>query len=692
MASKADVYKQIDAFNALGYDPKFSNSDPKHKKYHFVPGAIAQERGKFFKYALENTSLKDIAPDRWKAMDLAFGSGSLTSRLLLESGIPVEAVIFNDKNEVANQDISAVLDHAKVTSHDFLNSASFDPEKRNLVVFNPQTGGSYEDGASHLGSESPVLFDGSLEDYLKSIGRDTSELTFSVDDTTRKIKVHTDTLKKRGEGGLEEIIGDVKIFNYYDVFWQSKETKVEGEASNNVKLRQTFDKVFDPTGILIYYGDEAFFKALFTDFPFVVQLCSPDDGKNLFITTKAVHEDKTILYKNSGESYEETDSCKESTSVEVDYDLDELENTISDQLEDLHQASDQLTLKTKTDDPMKEDKKPFGLSSEKEGALDFSYKNILLKGVPGTGKSRLVNKLIKDQLKLSGINHPNVLRINVHSASSNADLMQGIGITTIGHQVAYHEKTGLILHHLKEAIAKPYQPFAMVLEEIQENSLNELIGDLIYLIEEGKRVDLVKELEAERIESDQDYESYEVFIDHLINHNEDLEYVELPYLVKTETRFRKLVFPANLYVFCTSNYRDDKKVVEDNLMRRFDLIELYPKYESVIEREDVAKFLQQLNDEIIKQFEGKEIHPDRFIIGHANWIKVNDVKAFYRALLKAIVEFKDIREIEWHDLKPIMDQLSGLPFGIDPELIKQTNYKDLIDELQKRAFGDLLDD
>ena len=94
-------------------------------------------------------------------------------------------------------------------------------------------------------------------------------------------------------------------------------------------------------------------------------------------------------------------------------------------------------------------------------------------------------------------------------------------------------------------------------------------------------------------------------------------------------------------------------------MRRFDLIELYPKYEGVIEREDVAKFLQELNDEIVAQFEGKEIHPDRFIIGHANWITVNNEKAFYRALLKAIVEFKDIREIEWHDLKPILDKIAA---------------------------------
>ena len=95
------------------------------------------------------------------------------------------------------------------------------------------------------------------------------------------------------------------------------------------------------------------------------------------------------------------------------------------------------------------------------------------------------------------INAPNILRVNVHSASSNADLMQGIGISTNAGKVEYKEKTGLILRHLRQAVQHPYVPYVIVLEEIQENSLNELIGDLIYLIEADKRVNLRKKLENE---------------------------------------------------------------------------------------------------------------------------------------------------------------------------------------------------
>ena len=43
------------------------------------------------------------------------------------------------------------------------------------------------------------------------------------------------------------------------------------------------------------------------------------------------------------------------------------------------------------------------------------------------------------------------------------------------------------MNFILKAICIPDKKFALVLEEIQENSLNELIGDLIYLIEEEKR-------------------------------------------------------------------------------------------------------------------------------------------------------------------------------------------------------------
>jgi coenzyme F420-reducing hydrogenase alpha subunit len=270
--------------------------------------------------------------------------------------------------------------------------------------------------------------------------------------------------------------------------------------------------------------------------------------------------------------------------------------------------------------------------------------------------------------------------------------MQGIGVSANKGNIEYNEKQGLILNHLKEAIRKPNQAFAIVLEEIQENNLNELIGDLIYLIEDEKRTDVADFIKDYK--GNKEFESFDNFVDTLIKAKQNTHFVQIPYLVSTKTKYRKLILPKNLYFFCTSNYRDDKKILEDNLLRRFDLIELYPKT-SVIKNEAVGEFLENLNNQILEILKGKEIHPDRFLIGHAYWIIVNDKKSFYRALLKTITEFKDIREIEFKDVKKFFEKIDfeKTPFETELSILKAANnYKDLIFDLQEKAFGDLLKD
>ena len=92
------------------------------------------------------------------------------------------------------------------------------------------------------------------------------------------------------------------------------------------------------------------------------------------------------------------------------------------------------------------------------GNLSFPHKNLLLKGVPGTGKSRAIENIIKYKLELKD-HKENILRINIHSASSNADLMQGIGISSNDGEIEYKEKQGLILNLIEKATYHPKQPF-----------------------------------------------------------------------------------------------------------------------------------------------------------------------------------------------------------------------------------------
>ena len=345
-------------------------------------------------------------------------------------------------------------------------------------------------------------------------------------------------------------------------------------------------------------------------------------------------------------------------------------------------------------------------SNETKGNIKFPYRNILFKGVPGTGKSETIKNIITDKLDMKELTD-NVLRINIHSASSNSDLMQGISISTTknNENVLYREKQGAILKHIFKAIYKPKQPFLLVLEEIQENSLNELIGDLIYLIEDKKRT--IVDLDISDDTEIAYYKLFEKINEKAKEKDKSVDYVELPSLVENSQNNTKMIVPDNLFIFCTSNYRDDKKVIEDNLLRRFDVIEIYPKYDGIYKSEDIPKFLEKLNNQILEQFKD-EIHPDRYLIGHANWLDIeedseNSQIAFYKALLKVIIEFKEIREIDFDsELKPILEKVFKdiklisdrleryLKIFYDDDKLELKSYKHIVDLLQKEIYKSFL--
>jgi hypothetical protein len=299
--------------------------------------------------------------------------------------------------------------------------------------------------------------------------------------------------------------------------------------------------------------------------------------------------------------------------------------------------------------------------------------NILLKGVPGTGKSHLFDKIIKDNLRLDAQSH-NIKRINVHAASDNTAFMQGVGISLKDKQLTYEEKRGGVLQHLLEAIKHPFQPYVLILEEIQENSLNELIGDLIYLIEPAKRVKVCDYIDAV------DSLNGEVVLLNSLAAQNGVNYVSLPSLVEKNNNL-KLVFPENLFVFCTTNYRDDKKIIEDNLMRRFEIIDLYPKtdkdHKELYEKDEVRLFLKSLNVSILNVLHVSEPHPDRFMVGHSRFMGVKSGSDFTRALKKVVDEFKEIRDVDFIVFSEVMAGVTESISGLSSIL-----HKDIIDEIK----------
>ncbi|MCG3667656.1 AAA family ATPase [Aliarcobacter butzleri] len=504
----------------------------------------------------------------------------------------------------------------------------------------------------------------------------------NIDRTNQNINTYIDNCKILSYDILEknissEINANLVILNPQiggnyiegDLYQQRQEKEKNQDILD--KLTLNINTYLESGATILFYGEDKDFKALFGEYNYIRY---KSESKQLYIVKKDFEDIK--CFQKIDDSFAKID-CNASAIIEDNEALD---------FDDLILEIDNIEYKdTQKKLSFTEDKEieKLKFSDEAKGKLNFPYKNILFKGVPGTGKSRAINEIIVKHLELAK-NDRNTLRINIHSASSNSDLMQGIGISTNDNgNIRYSEKQGLILDIIKRATFNPNEPFVLILEEIQENSLNELIGDLIYLIEDNKRANLTAD--------NQEYESYEELVDKLVYEDDTLNYVEIPYLVNDSTKYKKMIMPNNLFIFCTSNYRNDKKVIEDNLLRRFEVIEIYPKNqeqmgknkktgEYYFKNKDISNFLEKLNKSILKVMnDNNEIHPDRFIIGHAIWQNVNDEKSFYKSFLKLIVEFKDIREIEFEIFKSILKDLNT-PYKLET----YKNYYEMIKDIQSK--------
>ncbi|WP_123907100.1 hypothetical protein [Flavobacterium johnsoniae] len=318
---------------------------------------------------------------------------------------------------------------------------------------------------------------------------------------------------------------------------------------------------------------------------------------------------------------------------------------------------------------------------------EYKYLNVLLKGVPGTGKSREFEEIINNEifalksgevedtcLTIEKLKNKNVIRINVHSGLNNSELMQGIGvISTDTNEIKYYEKRGIVLKHIAKAILNPSLPYVIILEEVQENNLNRLIGDLIFLIESNRRVVFSEDF-LDKLDSEIDFG----FVSDLVLEKANDNKVILPSLVE-DSQDVYMCIPKNLYFFCTSNYRDDKKIMEDNLLRRFEVVDIFPDF-NAIKSEKVQQYFRLLNESILVEFiKNYELHPDRFLIGHAIWIDVSDSATFCQALNKVLVDFKDLKEIDWNIFKNIL-----ISSDLAVDYIR--SYQELTSELQNFYF------
>jgi len=310
---KQEIYKQLDGFNNTPSNPNDKGSKSISESYLYMSNEIAQDRANYFDKVVKNKKFDNV-------IDLTFGSGTLTTHIVLDNDLKYKKLTFNDieKNkERVNKNLK--LEHSTITYNDILDKTSFE-KKFDLIIFNPQIGGNYESGKIEFESIEPIIDDENIEEYMSL---DNSKVTITKNEDSREIFIQSNDYSKTQ---MTEVLKDIKIYNYYDVFYKSKESKKEGQKTNIVKFRNTLKKISKDDTLILFYGEKKHYDILFKDYNFKRYLA--DDGSDLFIISKTFKE--SICYEKQANDFVVNEECKKQSlqDEKKDYDLKALTSNL----------------------------------------------------------------------------------------------------------------------------------------------------------------------------------------------------------------------------------------------------------------------------------------------------------------------------------------------------------------------------
>jgi len=163
-------------------------------------------------------------------------------------------------------------------------------------------------------------------------------------------------------------------------------------------------------------------------------------------------------------------------------------------------------------------------------------KQLILQGVPGTGKTHVARSLARF---LTGDRADHVRLVQFHPGYSYEEFVEGIrprSVTDNGRsEVTYPVEPGLLIAFADRAVKHPSEPHVLVIDEINRGNLPRVFGELLFLLE---------------------YRDQEV---------------TLPY---SKEPFR---LPNNLYLIATMNPTDRSAVgLDQATRRRFSFIDMAP--------------------------------------------------------------------------------------------------------------------
>ncbi len=190
--------------------------------------------------------------------------------------------------------------------------------------------------------------------------------------------------------------------------------------------------------------------------------------------------------------------------------------------------------------------------------------------------------------------------ITFHQSYGYEEFVEGIRAIPVGEvgnedgeEMIYTVTDGIFKKIAKKAKNDPDHNYAIFIDEINRGNISKILGELITLIEESKRLGEKEEMK-----------------------------VTLPYSGE------KFGVPKNLYIIGTMNTADRSIALMDTaLRRRFEFIEMMPDYDVIREEVgdngmmdgiDIASMLEKINRRI------EYLYDRDHAIGHAYFLKVKD--------------------------------------------------------------------
>lgn len=254
-------------------------------------------------------------------------------------------------------------------------------------------------------------------------------------------------------------------------------------------------------------------------------------------------------------------------------------------------------------------------------------KQVILCGVPGVGKSYLV-----DQIEKRYENEYVVKKIQFHPNYTYQDFVWG-QVLKDGNIV---EKKGEFLEFLKEALSNPDKKYILFVDEINRANTSSVFGELLHALDRDKEIK--------------------------IRNGETIR------------------LPDNFYIVGTMNTADRSiALVDYAVRRRFWFVELFPDYNLIdakvtFEGEKIlGSFLRKMNEKIADTLKNKN-----FMLGHSYFLSVGH---------EGDLGAEDVYEIFHFKLLPMIEEYCHsdprLISEIVPENLIEASIKEMPSEIRK---------